>query len=140
MPIHNFIKGVSPLYASSWEGRTGISDPQYFISLEWARSLKVDLAELRRYAQEVYKAAEESLATLNESDLERQIDLSPQGLGQKPLSWVFAAMLISHINNMIGEISCLKGLQGRRVSDGSGALNSDLASRERSLWPAIPDL
>jgi hypothetical protein len=112
--IHTFIKGSPPLYESSWEGKTGISDPQYFITLGWARSLKVDLEALRRYAQAVYKAAEDSLATLTESDLNRQVDLSIQGLGQKPLSWVFAALIVSHINNMIGEISCLKGIQGSK--------------------------
>jgi len=38
-----------PLYNGSWAGRTGVSDPRLGMSLEWARSVKVDLAAIRPY-------------------------------------------------------------------------------------------
>ena len=41
-----------------------------------------------------------------------QVDLSEAGLGVRTVDWLLSALLTSHINNMAGEISCLKGLQG----------------------------
>ena len=66
------------------------------------------------YAQTVYTTTNDYLASLTDETLSRQIDLSNVGLGQKPLSWCLNALVISHLNNMIGEISCLKGLQGAK--------------------------
>jgi hypothetical protein len=84
------------------------------MTLLWARGLKVDVPAFRLYAQAVYAATNDYLASLTEEALSRQIDVSNMGLGQKPLSWCLNALVISHLNNMIGEISCLKGLQGAR--------------------------
>jgi len=30
------------------------------------------------------------------------------------MAWALTALLVSHTNNMIGELSCLKGLQGAK--------------------------
>jgi len=51
---------------------------------------------------------------LKESDLDRQVDISNLGFGVKPLAWVLTALVVSHTNAMIGELSCLKGLQGAK--------------------------
>jgi hypothetical protein len=112
--VIGMLKGSAPLFASTWAGKTGVSDPQFQMTLEWAQGLKVELPTFRQYAQAVYTATNDYLASLTDESLSRQIDLSNVGLGQKPLSWCLNALLISHLNNMIGEISCLKGLQGAK--------------------------
>lgn len=112
--INGMLKEGIPLFASTWAGKTGVSDPQFQMTLEWAQRLKVDLPTFRQYAQAVYTATNDYLASLTDESLSRQIDLSDVGLDQKPLSWCLNALVISHLNNMIGEISCLKGLQGAK--------------------------
>lgn len=112
--VIGMLKGSAPLFASTWAGKTGVSDPQFQMTLEGSQGLKVDLPTFRQYAQAVYTATNDYLASLSDESLSGEIDLSNAGLGQKPLSWCLNALLISHLNNMIGEISCLKGLQGAK--------------------------
>ncbi len=112
--VHGTLRNMPPLYKSSWRDRTGISAPQMHAALEWARELKVDVTMLRLYAQAVYSATDNYLATLIETDLERTVDLTAAGLGKAPLSWIVNYYLVGHTHNMTGEISCLKGLQGAK--------------------------
>ena len=112
--IHVLLQGIEPIFASTWIARTGISEPQWQANFDWARNLKIDLAAAREYAQAVYGDADAYIASLTESDLERKVDLSAQGLGIPTVNWCLNALVISHINNMAGEISVLKGLQGTR--------------------------
>jgi len=109
--INALLKGGATLYASSWEGKTGVSVPQFHVSPEWARSVKVDLTHVQQYKQAVFEATNDYVATLKDADLDREMDLTRQGFDHKTVGWIIAALLISHLNNMIGEISCLKGLQ-----------------------------
>jgi hypothetical protein len=103
-----------PLFKGSWAGRTGVSDPRPGMTLEWARGVELDLAAFRPYALAVYAQVDDLLASLTDADLDRQVDLSRLGLGTKSLAWAMTALLVSHTNNMIGELSCLKGLQGAK--------------------------
>lgn len=112
--VQSVLKGEAPLFATSWAGKTGVSQPQLASTYEWARSLQVDLPVLREYARAVYQNADAYLASLQEADLEQERDLSGAGLGVRTVSWVLTALLCSHLNNMAGEISVLKGLQGAR--------------------------
>ena len=101
-----------PLYQSTWKGKTGISNPQWQMSFEWARSVQVDLPAAREFAQAAYEKADEYLTSFTDTDLAREIDLTEVGLGKRSLNWCISALVISHLNNMIGEISVLKGIQG----------------------------
>lgn len=112
--VNGLLRGDDPLYAGAWEGRVGLREPRTDVTLEWARNLKVELPAFRQYAQAVYAATDGFVASLTEADLDRQIDLTQAGFDHKPVHWVFNALVISHLNNMIGEISCLKGIQGTR--------------------------
>ena len=76
--------------------------------------MKVDLGEVRAYAQAVYKQTDDWLASLSPGDLDKPIDMSGFGMGQQPTSTLVAGIVIQHINNHAGEISCLKGLQGAK--------------------------
>jgi len=113
--IPNYLlQGKAPLYQSSWAGKTGISDPQWQATFDWARSVQVDLPTARQYAQAAYESTDSFLASLTEADLTREIDLSGVGFGARTLSWCITALVVSHLNNMVGEISALKGIQGAK--------------------------
>lgn len=110
--INELLRGEQPLYASSFEGRTGIGDPSPYISAEWARGLAFDREQALTYAAAVEAATDAYLATLGDDDLDREIDLSASGWGKSLLYEMINGWVIGHLNNMTGEISCLKGLQG----------------------------
>lgn len=112
--VNVVLKGGAPLFASEWAGKTGVSEPQMQATPEWARSVQVDLPALHEYAKAVATAAEEHIGSLSDQELERVIDLSNVGLGERKVSWVINALIASHLNNMAGEISVLKGLQGAK--------------------------
>lgn len=108
------LQGGAPLFATSWAGKTGVSQPQPQATQEWARTVHVDLPALHAYAAAVAAAVDAFVAGLNDDDLDRMIDLSRVGLDQRELGWALSALVEGHLNNMAGEISVLKGLQGAR--------------------------
>ena len=110
--IHNLLVGEPALYEGEWSDKCGISEPQWGAEFEWGRRLRVDLDKAREYAQAVFAATDEYMASLGEADLDRMIDLTAQGFEKRSIGWMFSALLISHAHNMAGEISALKGLQG----------------------------
>ncbi len=67
-----------------------------------------------RWAHEVYSFTDEYLASLEPADLDRTLDLTEMGFGEKKVAWVFSSLLSSHTSNLTGEISTLKGLQGAK--------------------------
>lgn len=112
--INSVLKGSEPLFATSWAGKTGMEDPQSAVSttLEWAQNVKIDLAALNEYAQAVYVATDEYLAGLEESDLERIIDLTEQNYGKWTLAAYILNFVLAHVRDIMGEISALKGVYG----------------------------
>jgi hypothetical protein len=106
------LQGGAPLFATEWAGKTGVSDIQPLSSYEWARRVKVDLPELHRYAQAVHSATDKYLITLTDDDLARSVDMTNFGLGHLTVGYILNRLVLGHIDNMCGEISCLKGLQG----------------------------
>ena len=95
---HQWLEGTLKDVTARWE--------------QWARRIRIDLAALRQYAQAVYAATDQYLASLQEGDLGRTIDLSGAGLSQPSLAWLLSGGVLGHLNNHCGEVSCLKGLQG----------------------------
>jgi hypothetical protein len=87
----------------------GIANP---LGALYAHAVQIDLDALRAYAKAVYASVLAYLDGLSEADLEREVDLSANGLGVRSVGWMLAALIAAHTNNMAGEISCLKGLQG----------------------------
>ena len=112
--VHGMLQAGTPLYAGEWAHKTGISDPRMDQTLEWARTVTVDLAVVRQYAEAVCASVDRFIVSLSEADLERELDLSSVGLGMRSLDWCLSALVTGHINNMAGEISALKGVQGAR--------------------------
>ena len=108
---------AKPLSMGEFAGKAGLSEPPPPPGPgfdEWARRVKVDLPQLRAYARAVYKQTDDWLATLSSADLDNPIDMSGFGMGQQPMATLVAGIVLQHINNHLGEISCLKGMQGAK--------------------------
>lgn len=106
-----------PLFMSTFAGKMGVDKPPPGPGQgldEWARQVKVDLAQARDYAKAVYASTDAYLASLSSADLDAPIDMARFGMGQQPRSTLVAGIVLQHINNHLGEISCLKGLQGAK--------------------------
>ena len=112
--VHRFLQRREPLLEAGWKGRTGISEPQFGSDFEWARQVQVNLPAARAYAQAVNTATDQYLASLQPPDLDRILDLSALGFGERTLAWALSALVIAHLNNMIGEAAVLKGIQGAK--------------------------
>ncbi len=112
--MNQLLRGDQPLFEGEWKGKTGISDPRASSEFEWAREVKIDLKAAREYAKAVYSATDQYLASLEPADLDRKLDLSESGMGEKSVAFVFSSFISSHTSNLTGEISTLKGLQGAR--------------------------
>ena len=110
--VNGMLRGAAPLYTAEWATKAGIPEPAMSLSPEWSRALRVDLEAARKYSQAVSASTEAYLASLAPEDLDRQVDLSQVGLGQRTVAWMLNVLVAGHLNNMAGELSCLKGLQG----------------------------
>jgi hypothetical protein len=110
------IRGVMPIMASEYQGKVGISEIAPFGRDwgEWARSVRVEWALLRRYGDDVRRRIVDYVDSATDDDLVKKIDMTFAELGV----WAGLDLFNLHGNNHIrihgGEIACLKGLQGRR--------------------------
>lgn len=123
--VNGVIKGCAPLFYRAWSGKTGLSalppapDPSGHGIPDWtawARSVRVDPPEVRKYAEAVYRATEEFMATLTDEDLSRPLDLTAIGLGPSTVGFLLKKGLVGHAFTHAGEIACLKGIQGKKGS------------------------
>ena len=121
--INGMLKGAAPFFASSWAGKTGASElqpppnpkvPGFPDWSGWGRRVKVDLAQFRPYAKAVYSATDEFLASLSDEDMKRPLSLAGLGLGESTWGFVLVNGVLGNVLTHSGEISCLKGLQGKR--------------------------
>ena len=114
--IHMLIQGKSPLMETEFKDKTGASEIQpseWEVAYpKWLKEVKLDLPQFEKYAKAVYEASEEYLDSLTDEDLEKQIDMSSFGMGDRPLHAILGGMVIGHSNSIMGEISVLKGIQG----------------------------
>ncbi len=74
LTVNGVLASGTPLALSSWSGRTGLSAVPVFASnaewASWARHVRIDPAQLRRYAGAVYDATETYLADLPDDALD----------------------------------------------------------------------
>jgi len=121
--VHVLFQGGTPLFAGSWAGRTGLSEPQpgpdpgldWAAEFDrWSRRVRIDLQAFRAYAKAVYAAMDAYIATLPDAGLSRPLDLSAMGMGTQTVGFVLNNALIGHAYCHCGEISALKGLQGTK--------------------------
>jgi hypothetical protein len=118
--VQGMFRQLAPLGASTWADRTGLSEPMPTPGPEWAnyqpwtRRVKIDLAQLRAYAQAVAEQTDAWIAGLSDAELDRTIDLSGVGLGQPTLGSAIGLLVANHIGTETGEIAVLKGIQCAR--------------------------
>src|SRR5437016_2825367 len=108
MVINALLRGQTPMYLSSWAGRTGASEVQPILDNPadyglWTKRVQVDLPALRQYAQAVYAMADQYVASLTPDDLDKPIDLSSEGMGQTNLGWALANLVVGHVHDLMGE-------------------------------------
>jgi DinB superfamily len=106
--VNVMLKGGAPLMASE---SPGISAPPPMGPWnEWGRSVQADLPAQRAYAQKVYTSVDGYLETLTDDDLAK---IAETPVGSMPLG-AFIGLWILNAHCHAGEISCLKGLNGRQ--------------------------
>lgn len=110
--VHGVLQGKPPLMSTTWEGRTGISEPRFGTDPEHARRVRTDLAAVKKYAAAVYAASDAYLVSLSDADLEREIDLTQFGFGKVQVWWVISRLLVAHVDQVSGEIAAIKGALG----------------------------
>ncbi|MBP9718945.1 MAG: hypothetical protein KBD46_00585 [Candidatus Levybacteria bacterium] len=111
--LSSMVRQRTPL--SSMHANTGLSQPMPSFSEwekheQWAKTVKIDLEQFRVFAKEIYAETDAYLATLEEEDLDREIDLG--AFGKHTLAFVLTNFFLLHIANLTGEISAAKGIQG----------------------------
>jgi len=112
--VNGMLKGGAPRFATDWAGQLGAVSPQMTLTFEWGRTIEPNLAALRTFGQKALADVEAYLDQLTDADLDRMVDLSGVGLGTRSVGWILNALVASHLNNMAGEISALKGVQGKK--------------------------
>jgi hypothetical protein len=114
--IHMLIQGKAPLMETEFKDKTGASEiqPSEWENAypKWLREVKVDLNKFKKYQEAVFSASEQYVASIEDKDLEKEIDMNAFGMGGKKLSSVLAGMVNGHVTSIMGEIAVLKGIQG----------------------------
>jgi hypothetical protein len=104
--------GRPPVLMAQFAGNAGISEPYPQGDWhDWSLRVKVDLDQLRKYAQAVYAAVDEYVGSLGDEDLATPVDMTEQGLGTQTIGSLLD-LLVIHGAAHTGEIAVTKGLQG----------------------------
>ena len=113
--VNALLKGGAPLAATSWEGRTGLSElpPRGQAWDEWGRNVRADLPALREYLRAILDGTEAYLGSVGAEDLDRMVEPLVSRMGPQPVGFMLSLM-IANMHLHAGEISCLKGLQGAK--------------------------
>jgi hypothetical protein len=117
--LHAMMQGKTPLFESTWKGKTGTSTPMPPMDAnwseaneKWSKEVTINLAQLKEYEKAVFAATDEYVAALQDEDLEKEIDLGDWG--KKTIAELLYSFIIGHTYSLAGEISALKGIQGAK--------------------------
>lgn len=103
------LAGQQPLMMGSFADKSGISEaPPQRDWLEWGQRVRLDLPVFHAYATAVFGAVDEYLASIDDSELTREVESS---FGKQTVGWWFNIMELNTYSHT-GEIAVLKGLQG----------------------------
>src|SRR5690348_15273178 len=75
--VNIVLKGGAPLFATTWAGKTGFSEPMPMPGpgwqeyAQWTRRVRVDLSAMHEYMQAVYATTTDYLSSLAPEDLEQ---------------------------------------------------------------------
>ncbi len=114
--VHHFLKKTKPLFETAFKDTTGASELQptdWEVAYpKWLKEVNVDIEKFRKYAKAVYAASEEYVASLTDSDLEKDVDMSAFGMGKRKAYDFIANIINGHVTSIMGEVAVLKGIQG----------------------------
>jgi DinB superfamily len=114
--LHNFLTKTQPLLETTFKEKTGASEThpmEWQVAYpKWLKEVKVDVVQFRTYAKAVFAESEEYVATLTDEDLEKDVDMSAFGMGDKKVYDFIANLISGHAYSIMGEVSVLKGIQG----------------------------
>ena len=111
----SMMTGRQPQAMGAFAGKTGASEAHPMGNYsDWAKRVKADLPQVKDYMQAVFKSTEDYVASLSPDDLDKEIDLSSAGMGKMSLGGFITTIAIVHTSNHVGEISCMKGIQGAK--------------------------
>jgi hypothetical protein len=115
--VNGILRGNQPLHDRDFQGATGLSELPPAAGQDyrdWAARLTVDLDAMGSYAAAVQQETVAYVSSLTPLELDGDIDLTAFHIGVRSSCWVFGCIVVTHINNHVGEISCLKGIQGAK--------------------------
>ncbi len=112
--VNGLLRGIAPLFAADWAGKTGISEPppEQGEWNDWATRVRIDLPAARRYGAAVADTTDAYIDSLSPEDLDDPIDLSSFGFGQQSRGWVLGSGVLAHVLSHWGEICALQGVLG----------------------------
>jgi len=114
--LHAFLKKSKPLFETTWNDKTGISElqPTEWVTEypRWLKQVTIKVPDVYKYAKAVFTETESYIESLSDDDLEKDIDMSMFGMGTKTQGSMIHMMILGHIWSIMGEISVLKGIQG----------------------------
>lgn len=117
--VHGMLQGKQPLSETTFKDKTGASEPMPQMDAQWSennekwsKSVKINLSQLKIYEKAVFAATDEYVNSLKDEDLEKEVDLG--SWGKKTIANLLYGFVIGHTNNLSGEISVLKGIQGAK--------------------------
>lgn len=104
------LTGNPPLLATSHADSHGMSEVQPAgDAADWYKNVQVDLKAMHEYALAVFKAVDDYLATLSDSDLDEVVDMG--SFGEQSRSWLCSLMVLNNSWHT-GEIAAIMGIQG----------------------------
>lgn len=114
--LHFFLTKTQPLFDSTWKDKTGISSPQptewEHEYPRWLKEVKIAIPKVYDYTKAVFSETEKYLESLQDNDLETEIDMSMFGMGKRTQGDMIHMMILGHLWSIMGEIAVLKGIQG----------------------------
>ena len=114
--LNFFLKKTQPLFETEWKDKTGISSLQptewEHAYPKWLKEVTISIPDVYAYAKAVFATTEEYISGLEDSDLEKTVDMSMFGMGDKPQGEMIHMMILGHVWSIMGEIAVLKGIQG----------------------------
>jgi len=116
MFIHNFLKKTPTILETTFKDNTGASElhpMEWQVAYpKWLKEVKIDVKKFREYAKAVHAETEAYISSLNDADLEKEVDMSAFGMGTKKVYDFIANLISGHANQITGELAVLKGIQG----------------------------
>ena len=114
--VHFFLMKTKPLFESTWKDTTGISSlqPTEWVTEypKWLKEVKISIPQVYDYTKAVFAETEKYIESLEDKDLELDVDMNMFGMGNRTMGDMIHMMILGHIWSIMGEIAVLKGIQG----------------------------